>query len=100
MTGKLGNRSAELLAAKRSLSEKTLRLLDRWLIDRDFLVEGAYTIADMSVFAYVSRADEAGLPLEAHPALARWVARVRAQPGFLETVHPYSIDPHSALELH
>ena len=54
----------------------------------------------MSIFAYVSRADEAGLPLAAYPGVARWVERVRAQPGFLEVVHPYSIDPHSALELH
>lgn len=100
MTGKVARRSNELVASKRALSEKTLRLLDRWLIDRDFLVEGQYTIADMSVFAYVSRADEAGLPLLPYPAVAHWVARVRAQPGFLDTVYPYSIDPHSDSELH
>jgi glutathione S-transferase len=28
-----------------------------------------------------------------------WIERVRAQPGFLATVHPYSIDPHSRDEL-
>ncbi len=100
MTGKLARRSDELVASKRALGEKTLRLLDRWLIDRDFLVEGQYTIADMSLFAYVSRADEAGLPLSAYPGVSSWVARVRAQPGFLNTVYPYSIDPHSGSELH
>ena len=100
MTGKLARRSAEQITAKRSLSEKTLRLLDGWLFDRDFLVEGGYTIADMSVFAYVSRAGEAGLPLSAYPGVDRWVARVRAQPRFLDTVYPYSIDPHSSIELH
>ena len=100
MTGKLARRSAELVAAKRSLSEKTLGLLDGWLIDRDFLVQGGYTIADISVFAYVSRAGEAGLPLSAYPGVDRWVARVRAQPRFLDMVYPYSIDPHSSLELH
>lgn len=99
-TRKLARRSEELIAAKRALSEKTLRLLDGWLGDRDFLVEGTYTIADMSVFAYVSRADEAGITLDAYPGVTRWIAGVRAQPGFLDTVHPYSIDPHSALELH
>jgi len=99
MTGKLARRSAELVVAKRSLTEKTLRLLDRWLFDRDYLVEGGYTIADISVFAYVSRAGEAGLPLSAYPGVDRWVARVRAQPRFLDTVYPYSIDPHSSLEL-
>ena len=100
MTGKLARRSAELVTSKRALSEKTLRILDRWLMDRDFLVEGQYTIADMSVFAYVSRSDEARLPLADYPGLAGWVARVRAQRGFLDTVYPYSIDPHSTSELH
>lgn len=60
---------------------------------------GGYTIADMSVFAYVSRAHEADLPLSAYPAVDAWVARVRAQRGFLDTVYPYAIDPQSALEL-
>jgi glutathione S-transferase len=100
MTGKLARRGAELVAAKRALSEKTLGILDRWLVDRDFLVEGQYTIADMCVFAYVSRADEAGVPLAGYPAVAAWIARVRAQRGFLDAVHPYSIDPHSSSELH
>ena len=100
MTGKLARRSAELVASKRALSEKTLRLLEGWLGDRDFLVDSGYTIADMSVFAYVSRADEAGVSLGAYPAVARWVARVRAQRGFLDEVFPYSIDPHSSSELH
>jgi len=100
MTGKLARRSAEMIAAKRAVSEKTLRLLNRWLAERQFLTDAGYTIADMSVFAYVSRAHEADLPLSAYPGIDRWVARVRAQPRFLDTVYPYSIDPHSSLELH
>jgi glutathione S-transferase len=100
MTGKLARRGDDLVSSKRALSEKTLRLLDRWLIDRDFLVDGQYTIADMSLFAYVSRADEAGLPLSAYPGVVHWAARVREQPGFLDKVYPYSIDPHSSSELH
>jgi glutathione S-transferase len=100
MTGKLTRRSAEMIAAKRAVSEKTLRLLNRWLAERQFLTDAGYTIADMSVFAYVSRAHEADLPLSAYPAVDAWVARVRAQPGFLDTIYPYSTDPHSSLELH
>jgi len=99
MTGKLAHRSEEMIAAKRTVSEKALRLLDRWLNDRQFLTDAGYTIADMSVFAYVSRAHEAQLPLTTYPAVAAWVARVRAQPGFLDKVYPYAIDPSSALEL-
>jgi glutathione S-transferase len=99
LTGKLARRSAEMIAAKRAVSEKTLCLLDRWLAERQFLTDAGYTVADMSVFAYVSRAHEADLPLSAYPAVDSWVARVRAQPGFLDTVYPYALDPRSALEL-
>lgn len=99
MTGKLSRRDPALIGAKRSVSEKTLAILDGWLAERDFLTDAGYTIGDMSVFAYVSRSDEAGLPLADHPNVAAWVARVRAQPGFLAEVHPYSIDPASSKEL-
>jgi glutathione S-transferase len=99
MTGKLARRSAEMIAAKQAVSRKTLRILDGWLANRPFLTESGYTIADMSVFAYVSRADEAGLPLAGYPAVSSWVTRVRAQEGFLDTVYPYSIDPSSGSEL-
>ena len=53
----------------------------------------------MAVFAYVSRAAEAQLPLGDVPAVAAWAARVRAQDGFLDEHHPYAVDPHSAGEL-
>jgi glutathione S-transferase len=53
----------------------------------------------MAIFAYASRADEAGLSLEAYPNFRAWIARVEAQPGFLASMHPYSMDPHSIREL-
>ncbi|MGN6513029.1 MAG: glutathione binding-like protein, partial [Lysobacteraceae bacterium] len=59
----------------------------------------AYTIADMALFAYASRAEEAGIPPVRYPHFRAWIERVRAQPGFLDTVHPYAIDPLSAGEL-
>ena len=99
MTGKLARRSAETIAAKQAVSRKTLKILDTWLEKRRFLTESGYTIADMSVFAYVSRADEAGLPLASYPAVNSWVTRVRDQDGFLDTVYSYSIDPSSGSEL-
>ena len=53
----------------------------------------------MALFAYASRADEAQLPLSAYPRIKAWIARVEAQPGFLPTMYPYSIDPFSTREL-
>ena len=55
--------------------------------------------ADMALFAYASRVEEAGLSLQPHPNFRAWIARVEAQPGFLATMQSYAIDPHSAKEL-
>ena len=99
MTGKLARRDSALVRGKREAAARSLALLDGELAARPFIAGEAYTIADMSLFAYVSRADEAGLALQPHPHLRAWIARVAAQPGFLATVYPYALDPHSAREL-
>jgi glutathione S-transferase len=99
MTGKIARRSSEMIAAKRAVSLKTLKILEQWLNRREFLTDTGYTIADMSVFAYVSRTDEVGVPLADYPAIAAWVARVKSQENFLDAVYPYSMDPHSGAEL-
>ncbi len=99
LTGKLARRPAELVAMKRAAGLHALALLDAQLGMRDFIAGDAYTIADIALFAYASRAMEAGLPLDPYPAFGRWLARVRAQPGHLAETWPYSIDPHSTREL-
>ncbi|UGQ45752.1 glutathione S-transferase family protein [Massilia endophytica] len=99
MTGKAARRPLTLVEMRRNGSLKALSILDRELAMRPFIAGEDYTIADMSLFAYTHRADEAGLPLQDYPNVQAWIARVRAQPGFLDEHHPYSIDPHSAGEL-
>jgi len=99
LTGKDARRSSEALAGKRDTALKTMKILDAWLETHEFLVDCGYTIADMAMYAYVGFADEAGLPMHEYPNVEKWIARVRAQPGFLPTVHPYSIDPNSVNEL-
>ena len=99
MTGKLARRSAETVEAKRSAAARSLGILENELSERPFLAGDRYTIADMATFAYASRAEEAGLSLEAYPNFRAWIARVEAQPGFLASMHPYAMDPHSIREL-
>lgn len=99
LTGKLARRSAEMIAAKRAAGVRTLGILESELAARPFIAGDAYGIADIALFAYASRAEEAGLALDAYPDLRGWLARVEAQPGFLAQMHPYAIDPHSANEL-
>ena len=99
MTGKDARRARELVESRRAAALKALGILDRELALRAFIAGERYTIADMSLFAYTSRAHEAQLPLSEFANVVAWIARVEAQPGFLAATYPYSIDPHSSGEL-
>lgn len=99
LTGKDKNRSKEMLASKREASVKVLTILNRRLSDSSFLTGHGYTIADMSVFAYVHLCEDAGISLAAYSGVQRWIDAVRKQPGFLHDVYPYSVDEFSTREL-
>ena len=99
LTGKLAARPAALLEGKRAASERALGILDRELAARPFIVGEDYSIADIALFAYAHLAADAGIGTGRWPAFESWVARVRAQPGFLPQMFPYSIDPFSSGEL-
>ena len=99
MTGKLSRRPPEFVDMKRKAALRTLAILERELSTRSFLANDRYSIADMSVFAYASHTEEAGISLEPYPHFRAWIARVQSQPGFLATMHPYSEDPHTVNEL-
>ena len=99
LTGKLARRPPVLVEIKRTGALRTLDILERELATRPFLANDRYSVADMSVFAYASRAEEAGMALGPYPHFRAWIARVEAQPGFLAKMHLYSEDPHSSGEL-
>jgi glutathione S-transferase len=99
LTGKRDRRPRELVEGKVATARRVLRILDEALAREAFLVGGGYTIADMACFAYTHLAEDAGLPLREYRHVVAWLARVRSQPGFLDRVYPYSVDPHSSGEL-
>jgi glutathione S-transferase len=99
MTSKVDRRPKQLVASKRDIAVTALGILDSELAHRPFICGDDYSIADMSLFAYASRAEEADIALQPYPAFRAWVARVASQPGFLGQVYPYAIDPHSSCEL-
>ena len=99
LTGKLPQRDPALVAAKRGASLRALGILESEFAQRAFAAGDQYTIADIALFAYASRAEEAGFDLTEYPNFRAWIARVGAQPGHLAEVHLYDIDPHSWKEL-
>ncbi|MFT5218560.1 MAG: glutathione S-transferase [Gammaproteobacteria bacterium] len=99
MTGKDKNYSKVLVAMKRNGSLQILSILNRELGRSRYLAGDDYSIADMSVFAYVHRADEVGIGLDSYANVVRWIGEIQTQLGFIGEVYPYSIDLFSGREL-
>jgi glutathione S-transferase len=81
-------------AAKRFTASgaAALRLLEDHLRERDFLVGGRYTLADLCIYAYVHVAGEAGFDLSEYPAVSAWIERVEATPGHVDDLAPIPAD--------
>ena len=88
LTGRLAPGDPEA-ARRREASHEVLGVLDAELARRDFLVGSAYSVADIGVYGYVHVAAEAGLELEPYASLRAWLARVQAQPGYMNDLQPY-----------
>jgi glutathione S-transferase len=74
----------------RTRATTNLKLLDTQLIDREFVVGGRSTIADVSLCGYLYWPEEFGLSWSDYPAIGRWLERIAALPGW---VHPYELMP-------
>ena len=81
------DRMPEVFADRQRRGRQALATLDRGLAGRDFVC-GAYSVADLALYGYVHVADDAGVPVAEHPAVAAWVERVAALPGFEEGLSP------------
>jgi glutathione S-transferase len=58
-------------------------VLDDHLADRDWLVGGHPTIADIANYSYIAHAPEGGMDLEPYPQLRAWLRRIEGLPGFV-----------------
>lgn len=59
---------------------RCLGVLERRLVDRDYLVGESYTIADIVNWPWVLIARAMGQPLEAFPRVAAWRQRIKTRP--------------------
>ncbi len=66
--------------AKRTGGERALAAMERHLAEHEFLVGEAFSIADISLYAYTHVAPEGGFSLAPYPAVREWLTRVAAQP--------------------
>jgi glutathione S-transferase len=70
-----------------------LEKLERWLVTHEWLVGDRYSVADLAVFTYVSLAHQGKYEMDRFPAIAAWLARVKAQPGWIDIFEqsPYQL---------
>jgi len=85
MTGRT-DEGTPLLLEKGS---QALARLEGRLTGRDWVVIDAPTIVDIALFGYTHVADDAGLDLRSHPAIAAWLDRIHALPGYANDLVPY-----------
>jgi glutathione S-transferase len=74
---------------RKSVGNAALKVLDQRLESSDFLAGDSYSVADISVYAYVHVANEAGFELSECPAVQRWIERVEATERFMNDLEPY-----------
>ena len=83
------------LAQRQETGAAALAVLEGHLREHPFLAGERYSIADVSVYAYVHVAADARFDLADYPAVADWVARVETTPGFMNDLQP--MPPNSML---
>jgi glutathione S-transferase len=69
------------LESKWRAGNRALAALDEHLEGRDWLVGDAYSIADISLYAYTHVANEGGFDIGQYPAVRAWLDRAAARPG-------------------
>lgn len=65
--------------------QRRARILNEALGDRDWIAGDASSLADLVLAAPLTHARQADLPLQHHPALQRWFARIEARPSWAAT---------------
>lgn len=71
------------VAAAEVVTARLLAVLESHLATHDWLVEGQSSIADLAVYPYLALAPDARVDLAPYPAVRRWLAAVRALPGYV-----------------
>lgn len=78
--GKTRVELGEKLVEKKKNGYAALDVLEETLRERDYLVGGAYSLADIALYAYTHVAHEGGFDLAPYPAIRAWCDRVASQP--------------------
>ncbi|HVZ02771.1 MAG TPA: glutathione S-transferase family protein [Dongiaceae bacterium] len=76
--------SEPLLPAKIAAGARALGVMEGHLKLHRWFAGGAYSVADIALYAYTHVAGEGGFDLARYPAVREWLGRVAAQPRHLK----------------
>ena len=81
----LGQRDAHAaeLEGKWRSGNRALDAIEGHLAANEWLVGGAFSIADISVYAYTHVAEEGGFDLAPYPGTRAWIERVAGRPSYI-----------------
>ena len=71
------------LPDKHERGYQALEVMERHLVDQPYFAGGAYSVADIALYAYTHVADQGDFDLARYGAINAWLDRVRAQPGHI-----------------
>ena len=71
------------LDASRDTGRRALAVLESRLGCHSWLAGGEPTVADIACFPYVAVAGEGGVDVSPYPGVRRWIAAIKALPGFV-----------------
>lgn len=71
------------IAMAREKAAQVLSIMDAHLSKHPWLALERVTVADIACMPYVALGHEGGVTVEAYPAVAAWVKRVKDLPGFI-----------------
>jgi glutathione S-transferase len=74
---------------RRSVGDAALRVLNDKLRKSNYLAGESYSVADISLFAYVHVATEAGFELGEYPHVQEWTKKIEGTPGYMNDLEPY-----------
>ena len=74
-------RTPERLKQLLDAGDHALGVMEQRLASANWLVDNAYSVADIALYAYTHVAEEGGFDLARYPGIRAWIERVAAQPG-------------------
>jgi glutathione S-transferase len=77
------DRLADRIAQNHQRGEQALGVMEQQLNCADWLAARHYTVADIALYAYTHTAREGRFDLAPYSGIARWLERVREQPGHI-----------------